>query len=137
RPIAGVQLSTTAYVVRLRALEQGVELAHHRIDRARFDAAPLCQLRFGVLQVTTTSVSHPELIVRGRRPRVECERLFEMDDRSRIISLRQRDATGAEMRRRRIGLEEDRLIEQRACGTRSSLREIGVAEPDEGCDIVR
>ena len=41
------------------------------------------------------------------------------------------------MRRRRIGLEEDRLIEQRACGTRSSLREIGVAEPDEGCDIVR
>src|SRR5206468_1328628 len=114
-PISGVQLTTTADVVRLRAFEQVVELAHQRIDRARFDGPLLRKLRLGFCQVTQTSVGHPELIVRGCRLRVECERLLEVSHCSRIVSLRKRDATRAEMRDRRTRLEDDGVIEQRLC----------------------
>ena len=99
RPVSGFELSTTANVVRLRALEQLVERAHQRIDRARFDRALPRELRFGSWKVAPCSIGHAELIVCGRRPRIECERLLEMRHRSGIVFFRKRHTTGAEVGR--------------------------------------
>src|SRR5260221_11262260 len=109
--MARVELSTTADVVRLRALEQTVERAHQRIGWPRFDVTLVGQLRFGSSQVAAASIGHRELIVRGRRLWVECERFLEMGHSLGIVSVRERHATGAEMRRRRTGLEAQRPIE--------------------------
>ena len=134
REVAAFQRLHPAIFIRNRAVEHIVVL-QQRIVHLGKRAAPLPEVRRGLVLLAERAIGHRERIVHGRGVTVGGQGAFEIVDRFGIRTARQRDAACAEERRRRLRLHRKGACKRRLGVVQAAVVEIRLAQPDERVDI--
>ena len=137
RPLTGVEGEAPAGPVRRRALQEVVERGHQRISGLRLDRCGYGQMALGPGQLPEAAPGESERVVDGGGAGVELESALQRLDGSAVLTRCQRDAAGAVPGRGGAGGDAHRAREERLRLVRPSQGQVGVAQPDQGGDVVR
>ena len=136
-PVAAGERPIPALLVRPRTLDQRVELLHQRIFRENGDVGALAQVRFGLLDLSQSTVGERQRIVNADRGLpAQPQPLLQKPDGARIVVRRERGAADADVRDDRLWLHVELRPEQRLGVLGSSLQEIHVPQRQQGHCVV-